>query len=122
LTRERLNLGKLGETLAIKKVRSLGYKVIAANYRCPVGELDLVARDGDCLVFIEIKTRRRGALDSAKAAVDGRKQRQVSKAALAYMKSNGYGDVKSRFDVVAVSLDQGQPRIEVIKNAFELAY
>jgi putative endonuclease len=122
LTRERLDLGKLGEALAIKKVRSLGYKVIAANYRCPMGELDLVARDGDCLVFIEIKTRRRGAIDSAKAAVDARKQRQVSKAALAYMKSNGCCDVKSRFDVVAVSLGQGPPRIEVIKNAFELAY
>ena len=66
MTRERLNLGKLGETLAIKKVRSLGYKVIVANYRCPVGELDLVAKDGDCLVFIEIKTRRRGAIDFAK--------------------------------------------------------
>jgi putative endonuclease len=112
----------LGEALAIRKVRSLGYKVIATNYRSPVGELDVVAKDGDCLVFIEIKTRRRGAIDSAKAAVDARKQRQVSKAALAYMKSNGWCDVRSRFDVVAVSLDKGVPQIEVIKNAFELAY
>jgi putative endonuclease len=112
----------LGEALAIKKVRSLGYKVIATNYRSPVGELDVVAKDGDCLVFIEIKTRRRGAIESAKAAVDARKQRQVSKAALAYMKSNGWSDVRSRFDVVAVGLDKGVPRIEVIKNAFELAY
>ena len=58
MTRERLDLGKLGEELALKKVKRLGYKCIARNYRCALGEIDLIAKDGDCLVFIEIKTRR----------------------------------------------------------------
>ncbi len=58
MTRERLDLGKLGEELAFKKVKSLGYKCITRNYRCALGEIDLIAKDGDTLVFIETKTRK----------------------------------------------------------------
>jgi putative endonuclease len=122
LTRERLDLGKLGEELAFKKVKRLGYKCIARNYRCALGEIDLIAKDGDCLVFIEIKTRRGRSLGSVKEAIDKRKKRQLSKVALAYLKSNNYCDVKSRFDVVAISLNQGKEQIEVIQNAFDLEY
>jgi putative endonuclease len=122
LTRERLDLGKLGEELALKKVKRLGYKCIARNYRCALGEIDLIAKDGDCLVFIEIKTRRGRSLDSIKEVIDRRKKRQLSKVALAYLKSNNDCDVKSRFDVVAISLNQGEEQIEVIQNAFDLEY
>jgi putative endonuclease len=122
LTRERLELGKFGETLALKKIKRLGYKRIVRNYRCPLGEVDLIAWDGDTLVFIEIKTRMGRSTDYAKEAVNARKKRQISKVALAYMKSNDYSDAKARFDVVAVCVGRGEPEIEVIKNAFELAY
>ena len=122
MTRERLELGKLGEELAFKKVKVLGYKKVARNYRCPLGEIDLIARDGDTLVFIEIKTRKNKSIDYAKEAVDKRKQRQLSKVALFYMKSNDCDNIKARFDVVAISFERGAPMIEVIKNAFELAY
>lgn len=122
MTRERLDLGKLGEELALKKIKSLGYKSIIRNYRCPLGEVDVIAKDGDCLVFIEIKTRRGRSLDYAKEAIDKRKRRQLSKVALAYMKSMNCSDVESRFDVVAISLNEGREQIEVIKNAFDLAY
>jgi putative endonuclease len=122
LTRERLELGRLGEDLALKAIKRMGYKCIARNYRCPLGEMDLIARDGDTLVFIEIKTRRGKSLDYAKEAVDGRKKRQLSKVALAYMKENHCADVKSRFDVVAVNLGGHNEEIEVVKDAFELAY
>ena len=122
MTRERLDLGKLGEDLALKKVTGLGYKCITRNYRCPLGEVDLIARDGDCLVFLEIKTRRNKSLGYAKEAINARKKRQLSKVALAYMKANNCCDVKSRFDVVAVTMRGGKARIEVIKNAFDLAY
>lgn len=122
MTRERLDLGKLGEELALKKVKRLGYKCIARNYRCALGEIDLIAKDGDCLVFIEIKTRRGRSLGSIKEVIDKRKKRQLSKVALAYLKSNNYCDVKSRFDVVAISLNQGKEQIEVIQNAFDLEY
>jgi putative endonuclease len=122
VTRERLELGKDGEDLALKKVESLGYQCIARNYRCSVGELDLVARDGETLVFIEIKTRKGKSLDYAKEAVHARKQRQMSKVALAYMKKTGCEDAKARFDVVVIHQKGTEREIEVIRNAFDLAY
>ena len=122
MTKERLDLGILGEQLALKEIERLGYKCIARNYRCPLGEVDLIAKDGDCLVFIEIKTRSRKSIGYAKEAITGRKKRQLSKVALAYMKSNNCCDVKSRFDVVAINLKDDHEEIEVIQNAFELAY
>jgi putative endonuclease len=121
VTQQRLELGKLGEKLALKQIKRLGYKKVIRNYRCPLGEVDLIARDGDTLVFVEIKTRKGKSLGYAKEAVTERKQHQLSKVALAYMKSNDCCDAKARFDVVAVNLDKGRAQIEVVKNAFELA-
>ena len=108
--------------MALKTVKRMGYRCITRNYRCPLGEMDLIARDGDTLVFIEIKTRRSKSLEWAKEAVDWRKKRQLSKVALAYMKENHCADVKSRFDVVAVNLGSQGKEVEVVKNAFDLAY
>lgn len=122
MTRERLELGKRGEDLALRKIQALGYRCVSRNYRCSLGEIDLIARDGDTLVFLEIKTRKGKTLDYAKEAIDGRKRRQLSKVALAYMKANNCCDVKSRFDVVAINLRRGKEEIEVIRDAFELAY
>jgi len=122
LTRERLELGERGEALAFEKIKRLGYSNIIRNYRCRLGEVDLVAKDGDVLVFIEIKTRKGRPLGFAKEAVNARKRKQISKVALNYMKTNNCCDVSARFDVVAVSMGSGPPQIEVIKNAFDLAY
>jgi len=122
LTNKRIELGKFGEVLALKKIKLLGYKNIIRNYRCPLGEVDLIAKDGDTLVFIEIKTRKGKSIGYAKEAVNARKKRQLSKVALAYMKSNDCWGAKARFDVVAISIERDKQQIEVIKNAFELAY
>ncbi len=122
MTRERLELGERGEALAFEKIKRLGYTHIIKNYRCRLGEVDLVAKDGDVLVFIEIKTRRGRPLGFAKEAVNLRKRKQLSKVALNYMKTNDCCDVSARFDVVAVSLGGESSQIEVIKNAFDLAY
>ncbi len=122
MTQERLSLGKFGEDLAFKEIKGLGYKKILRNYRCPLGEVDLIAMDGDTMVFVEVKTRKGRPLAYAKEAVNDRKRRQLSKVALFYMKSNNLNEVKARFDVVAVSLAGGEQQVEVIRNAFELAY
>lgn len=122
MTKERLALGKAGEDIAFKKLKKLGYKCIERNYRCTLGEIDIIARHGDCLVFIEIKTRKGRNTGYAKEAVNYRKIKQISKTALNYMKEKDCCDIKSRFDVVAVSINDGKPDIEVIQNAFELAY
>ena len=122
MTRERLELGRLGEDLALKKIKKMGYRCLVRNYRCTLGEVDLVAKDGDTLVFIEIKTRRGKSLEYAKEAVSMKKRRQLSKVALSYMRDHDCADVKSRFDVVAISLEGNRREIEVVKNAFDLAY
>ena len=122
MTQERLALGRFGEDLAFKKIKRLGYKKIIRNYRCSVGEVDLVANDGDTLVFIEIKTRKGKSTGYAKEAVNARKKKQLSKVALFYMKSNDCLEAKARFDVIAINIKDGKPQIEVVKNAFDLAY
>ena len=70
MTRERLEIGKLGEDLALKKLKKLGYKKIIRNYRCPLGEVDLIAEDSGTLVFVEIKTRKGRSIEYAKEAVN----------------------------------------------------
>ena len=122
MTKERLDLGRQGETLALKKIKSAGYDCLARNYRCPLGEVDLIARDGDTTVFIEIKTRKGRSLGYAKEAIHERKKRQLSKVALAYLKSNGLLGSKARFDVVAILMREGRAEIEWVKNAFDVAY
>ena len=122
MTRERLELGAFGEELALRTIRRMGYRPVLRNYRCALGEVDLIAKDGETLVFIEIKTRKGKGVGYAKEAVNERKRRQLSKVALAYMKSENCCDRKARFDVVAICLGKGDPEIEVIKNAFDLAY
>lgn len=122
VTKERLKLGKFGEDLALKTIRNLGYHCICRNYTCPLGEIDLIAEDGDTLVFVEIKTRKGKTVGYAKEAVDARKRRKLSKVALAYMKANDRNDVKSRFEVVAINISAGREEIEVVRDAFELAY
>ena len=108
--------------MAVEFVSRLGYTCVARNYRCPLGEIDLIARDGSTLVFIEIKTRRNRPVSYAKESVNAGKRRRMSMVALAYMKSNGCGETKARFDVVAISLMGGVPKVELIRNAFDLAY
>ena len=122
MTRERLDLGKKGESLALREIQRLGYKCLVQNYRCSLGEIDLIAMDGDCLVFIEIKTRKGRSLGYAKEAVNKKKQQQISKVALTYMKANDCNDVKARFDVIAISYKLGKEEIEIVRNAFELSY
>jgi len=112
MTKERLALGKLGEDLALKKIKKMGYKCITRNYKCPLGEIDIIAQQNGYLVFLEIKTRRDTNTGFAKEAVNKRKMMQISKSALTYMKENNCSDVKSRFDVVAVSINQKKTNIE----------
>jgi putative endonuclease len=122
VTKERIALGRLGEDLAKQRLKKLGYRIIETNYRCPLGEIDVVAKDGDVLVFVEIKTRKDRSLGEAKEAVHKRKQGQLSKVALAYLKSKHLLGSKARFDVVAIEVSRGKKEIEIVKNAFELAY
>jgi len=122
MTQERLSLGKKGEELAINQLKALKYRILERNYKCPLGEIDIIARDKNMLVFIEVKTRATRDFGAPAAAVDQRKQRQLSRVALTYLNQKKLFDIPARFDVVAVELFPPSPRIEVIRDAFELCY
>jgi len=119
---QRQAFGKAGEITALGYLKKKGYKVLEQNYTCPLGEIDIIARHKRTIVFIEVKTRRSLSYGSPLYAITRRKQRKISMAALYYLKSNRQMDQGARFDVVTVqSTDAGQ-EIDLIQNAFDLAY
>jgi putative endonuclease len=122
MTQDRLSLGRTGEELAAAHLKGIKYKIIERNYRCPLGEMDIIAREKGNLVFVEVKTRATKDFGGPAAAVNERKQRQLSRVALMYLNQKRLKDIAARFDVVAVDLSGSKPRIEVIQNAFELLY
>jgi len=103
----RQHLGRVGERLAREHLERLGYRVVACNYRTRFGELDLIVCDDVALVFVEVKTRRTGALESALQAVPPTKQRRVRHMAAAWLveTTNRPRSRELRFDVVAVTVD-----------------
>jgi putative endonuclease len=111
-------LGDAGERAAARHLRLEGLRIITRGYRTALGEIDLIARDGDTLVFVEVKTRRRG--EPAEAVTD-EKQRRLIRAALQFVRRFGLHETSSRFDVVAVVWpeDRRSPSIEHIRNAFD---
>lgn len=113
--------GKQSELLASNYLRLSGYNILELNYRNQIGEIDIIARDGAVLVFIEVKSRKTARFGSPKNAVTPRKQRKISRTALAYLKKTRQLNSKARFDVVAIDARHNPPDIEVVKNAFELA-
>lgn len=119
MTKSRIELGQIGEKLAYTELTRMGYKVLAQNYRCRIGEIDIIAEDGETLVFIETKTRNKTETSIAKEAVNIRKQHKIAKTALTYMKNNNLMEKRVRFDVVAISMKESEPHIEIIKNAFD---
>ena len=111
-------LGDRGERAAARFLRRRGLRVLTRGYRTRLGEIDLIARDGDTLVFVEVKARRQGV---PAEAVTPEKQRRITLAALHFLRKHGLLDVRSRFDVVAIVWpdERGQPQIEHFPNAFE---
>ncbi len=118
----RTQVGRTGEDLAFKLLKKKGYRILERNYKSPLGEIDIIAREGKTLVFVEVKTRSTADFGTAKWAVDPRKQRKVSMVALDYLKRNSLLEQPARFDVVAIDLDQEREKIELFQNAFDLAY
>jgi putative endonuclease len=100
----RKRLGSAGERLAAERLRQAGYIVRMLNYRCPAGEIDIVAEEGGDLVFVEVKTRRGDAYGLPEEAVTPAKQHKLIAAAQTYLDANGCADASWRVDVVAVAL------------------
>ena len=116
-----LRRGVLGERAAKKFLRKAGLKFLAANYRSDRGEIDLIFRDGDCLAFVEVKTRSSEDWTRPAAAVDAERRRRLSHCALDYLRLLKNPEVKFRFDIVEVLLADGAVReIRHLPNTFPL--
>ena len=118
----RQKFGKQGEALAVRRLKKAGYKIIETNYRTRLGEIDIIAKDKDTIVFIEVKTRTSVHFGSPKWAVTPKKQKKISMVALYYLKATNQSAVRARFDVVTIISNRDKPQVEIIKNAFDLAY
>jgi putative endonuclease len=119
MTDSRPQLGLAGERLAERFLRRQGLKVLERRYATPVGELDLVMRAGETIVFVEVKTRRSRALADPQDAVSGPKRRKLLRCAGWYLRRRGWQDRPCRFDVVAVVLpEDGPAEIEHFPAAF----
>jgi putative endonuclease len=120
---QNLGLGNRGEELASAFLERNGFRIVERNFRCKGGEVDIIARDGKTIVFIEVKSRRTLTYGVPQLAVTPFKQRQISKAALTWLSKKRLHDSPARFDVIAILLENYYShQIEHIRNAFDLAY
>ncbi|RJP22011.1 MAG: YraN family protein [Candidatus Abyssobacteria bacterium SURF_5] len=112
--------GAEGEDFAVRALKKAHYKIVERNFRTPIGEIDVVARQKDCLVFVEVRTRSSIDYGLPQETVDARKRERMCKTALWYLQKNRIEDAPCRFDVVAVLRKDGKakPEIEIIKDAF----
>jgi putative endonuclease len=114
----RAALGAKGEDLAVRRLRRAGYRIVTRNFRAAGAEIDVIAMDGDTLVFIEVKTRLRLGAGAPEESVNGLKQHRIRKAAEVFVRRPAMARYPIRFDVVAVSRPGIRWRSEIIKDAF----
>jgi putative endonuclease len=119
MSHHRVSLGKTGEDLACQELERRGYAIVARRYRRRGGELDIIARDGKTMVFVEVKARDGRAFGEASEAVTAHRRLTITRLALDYLMRHRLTDCPCRFDVVSIHFDAGEPAIEVFQNAFD---
>ncbi len=112
-------LGQKGERLAEAFLKKHSYSIISRGYRSSYGEIDLIARQGPVLCFIEVKTRMNSGFGRPEEALTRSKISKISRTALEYIRKNKLHGITVRFDVVAVSYESGRPELQLIQGAFE---
>lgn len=114
-------LGNAGEALAARELERRGYVILARRFRTRLGEIDIIARDNDTLVFVEVKTRRTDRRGGPADAVDRHKQIRLARIALSYLQATDAVEQRCRFDVVSVRFAPGTeaPAVQVIQGAFD---
>jgi putative endonuclease len=116
---QKITTGKEGEKIAAAYLKKNGYRIIEINFRCPIGEIDIIAKEKDDLVFVEVKTRKSIELGYPEQAVGIKKQKKMSQLALWYLQKRKIADTNARFDVVAITLIPDKNEVKLIKNAFD---
>jgi putative endonuclease len=118
MSHARLTLGKIGEDLACTELERRGYAIVERWHRRRGGEIDIIARDGKTLVFVEVKTRDGRAFGTAAESVTWQKRRRLVRLATEYVAQRHYEEYPCRFDVVAIHMEADCPVVEVFQNAF----
>lgn len=122
----RKKLGNRGEKIAAKFLRKQGYRIIEKNYHSRLGEIDIVAKENESIVFVEVKTRCSTDFGLPEEALSYDKRRRLSKLALGYLAHRRIKDTNCRFDVVSILMDNNRANkvkhIKLIKNAFPAVY
>lgn len=112
--------GQSGEQIAAEHLRARGYTIVEMNWRCPKGELDIIAREGDTLVFVEVRSRHSGSTEASFASITPLKQRKLNALAHLYLASHHLNTPNWRIDAIAVALPtRGKPIIEHVENALD---
>jgi putative endonuclease len=115
---KHLSTGKEGEDFAVRFLKKKGLKILERNFRTPIGEIDIVAKDGKDLVIVEVKTRKGIQYGHPVEAVDHRKQIKLRRLARLYLKLKGHNDMHVRFDVLGLIKDEKGYQVSYIKDAF----
>ena len=119
---ETKRVGDWGEALTAEYLRGNGYHILDSGFRCPEGEIDLIAQKGDTLAFVEVKTRQSAHYGAGREAVDRRKQRKITATAFRYLAQHPEVPTKIRFDVADILAPQGvrteRPELRYLENAF----
>jgi putative endonuclease len=110
--------GNKGEQIARQYLKRLGFEIVGMNYRFGHGEIDIIAKDGDTLVFCEVKMRKSDEYGDPEYAITPNKQKQIRKIAQGYLYEHEIREQDCRFDVVAIRMKRGTPEINHIRNAF----
>ena len=117
----RIQTGKRGEDIAVAYLKNRGYRIIERNYKCLFGEIDIVAKDRDTVVFVEVKSRKSEKFGDPQGAVGREKQKKISRISLKYLDEKHLYPCDARFDVVAIKMLPAGSIVELIQNAFDLA-
>jgi putative endonuclease len=118
----RQSLGKRGEDLACEELQKRGYAVIDRRFRTRSGELDIIARDGGILVFVEVRARSACSFGTPFESVTWKKRQRIGRMAAAYLWAKRMSDVACRFDVVSIVEHRGGHTIELLRGAFDMEF
>ncbi len=123
VTKERLELGRRGEDIAARFLKKMGYKIIERNFRCRIGEIDIIAFEKGVLIFIEIKTRTSDSFAPPQLSVNRLKQQKIINSALSYLVQKRITGIDCRFDIIAITfpadIKKGE-KVTLIKDAFRV--
>lgn len=120
MSRDKILLGKLGEQIALRYLQKKGYEILESNFTCPLGEIDIIAKEDTFICFIEVKTRTSSFFGLPIESIIKKKRRKMFQAAWFYIKRFRQNDNNFRFDIVSVMInqDRGQAAINIDKDAF----